>query len=187
MLDIDTLLELSKKTLKNIYVPENKFLKPGGDGTDGVMNNDVLNRLKCAREIIMHKDIDASNQDSMFHIGDIVYCENCKEHGIVLGEKPSGNLDRLVDECSKIKLGTRKKDPRTYVILTINITDTDLLGGPVYDFRIRYVHSRYMNMYDKYEPLNTTNDLENFCNKQCIMECSEDCYLYKYFKSKQIK
>ena len=45
-----------------------------------------------------------------------------------------------------------------------------------------------MKLYDRFEPVEgSTNDLENFCTKQCIMECSKDCYLYKYFKNKQIK
>lgn len=184
MLTFEDFLVLSETTDKFIY-PFFSYQPIGGDGTDGIMNDNVLNRLKYARGIIMHKDIDTTNPDSNFHIGDIVYCEGCKEHGIILGEKPSGLLKTLVKEYNSILAGNRKKGDRTYVVLTLELVDKD---SENYDFRIRYVPTKRMKLYDRFEPVEgSTNDLENFCTKQCIMECSKDCYLYKYFKNKQIK
>ena len=68
MLTFEDFLVLSETTDKFIY-PFSFYQHIGGDGTDGIMNDNVLNRLKYARGIIMHKDIDTTNPDSNFHIG----------------------------------------------------------------------------------------------------------------------
>lgn len=162
-----------------------------GDKTDGVMNDEVLKRLLNAQEIIMHKNLDISrSDDDEFNIGDIVYYSTSKEHGIVLGEKPSSSIETLVNDVSSIRLGTKRKHSKTYVILTVYFTESNLNDGKNihdYDFRIRYANSNNLKLYQKYDYDSKTvrDDLEAYCNKQCIMECSEDCYIYKYVKNKK--
>lgn len=47
-------------------------------------------------------------------------------------------------------------------------------------YRVRYVNYKYLKSLNIEPEKRPVDDLDTFCNKQCIMECSEDCALWKY-------
>ena len=151
------------------YGPGNP--EPGGDGTNGEDTKEIIDLIKkCKRVLELRKEA----YSDVFEQGDLVYDMKNQEHGVVVGEKPE---DGVIDQqITPVSLARRS---RTYVVLTIT---TDEEGGM--KTRIRY--SNYRNLRSIQESLkdHSLTDLETFCSSQCIMDCSEDCALIKYKRTR---
>ncbi len=140
---------------------------PSGDGTDGKDTDEIISLIKkCRRVLKMKADY------GQFQYGDLVYDEKNNEHGIIIGEKPD---IATIDEQLGILQSSRRT--KTYLVLTITEDDSIDEGKKT---RIRYTNSRYLRSIPDSLEDNSITDLELFCSKQCIMECSEDCILKKY-------
>ena len=138
----------------------------GGDGTNGEDTPEIINTLKQFRKIVeLRKTVPGA-----FEQGDLVYDQRTEEHGVVLGEMPDFSL--MHQQISKV-LSTKSRT-RRYIVLTVT-TDQDTGEKKA---RIRYVNSHNLRLVP--EDRNSMTDLDTFCSKQCIQECSSVCALYKY-------
>ena len=149
----------------------------GGDGTGGKDTKEIISLLKSCKKVLeMRKRPDP--YDEYFEAGDLVYDQRTEEHGVVLGEKPELNI--LSYQLSH-KMTSRKDCPEGdtihYIVLTIT---TDQESGER-KTRIRYVNRHNLRRVEEHENIKSSmSDLDVFCSKQCIQECSSDCALYKY-------
>lgn len=169
MLDIDKMIEMlglseEDKKSRGEYGPGNP--EPGGDGSNGEETPEIMNTLRQFRKIVeLRKTVPEA-----FEQGDLVYDERNQEHGVVLGELP--DFDLMPQQTSKV-LSTKSRT-RRYIVLTIT---TDQESGKK-KARIRYANSHNLRLVP--EERNSMTDLDTFCSKQCIQECSSVCALYKY-------
>lgn len=120
-------------------------------------SKELLNKLVDFRNsLLLHTD-----RENYF--GRLVYDTKNKEYGIIIGPFASINLE--------------KKGKKRLLLVT--------LGDE--DFRVRYTeqHSvKYLKDYiDDIIGKTSIQGINYFCKEQCIMECSDQCALYK-FKSK---
>ncbi len=145
----------------------------GGDGTGGQDTPEILAILKACRTILDMKRNPAI-QDNIFERGDLVYDSRTEEHGVVLGEMP--NLDFLPSQVSHtMSKRIKEGETRKYLVLTIT-TDQDTGKKRT---RVRYVNRHNLRLIVE-KDRNTLSDLDKFCSRQCIQECSSLCSLYKY-------
>ena len=143
-----------------------------GDGTNGEDTEEIISLLKKCKKVM---ELKKEDYPGTFEQGDLVYDEKNHEHGIVLGEKPDPDV---IDEQSR-KGRTRTK---TYVILTITARQEE--EGEGLKTRVRYTNSRYLREIKDSMKDNSLADLDVFCGHQCIMECSDDCVLRKYKRTR---
>ncbi len=155
---------------KDQYGPGNP--EPGGDGTNGVDTKEIVALIKKCKRVLEFRR--GTLPDNIFEQGDLVYDKRNKEHGVVLGEKPE--VWEIDTQITPVPLERRS---RTYIVLTITTDENDELKT-----RIRYVS--YKNLRSIQDSLKdkSLTDLEVFCSQQCIMECSEDCVLRKYKRTR---
>ena len=166
-------LEDSSKQTATVPGPGNP--EKGGDGTNGEDTPEIMGLLKSCRRVLSLRKNGAV--DHVFEVGDLVYDSRTEEHGVVLGEKP--DLENLPAQTSNITTKrTKVGETRTYIVLTIT---TDQQTGQR-KTRIRYVNRHNLRLIG--EDRNTMTDLDKFCSKQCIQECSPVCSLYKYKRVK---
>ncbi|MBP3732256.1 MAG: hypothetical protein J6I84_03335 [Bacilli bacterium] len=148
------------------------------------------NPVQTVLEIIKETVFDSN---SKFKPGDIVFDQKNNEYGIVLGKKPSDvygthNLEKIIEKSLTNRKVIQyvdgfddKKDSGTYLLLTMQPSPDDLEN--TYTFRIRYTNYRFIELIKgpKHEDHTTSiTDLDRFCTEQCLMDCSEDCALWKY-------
>ena len=119
-------------------------------------SRELLNKLVDFRNsLLLHTD-----RENYF--GRLAYDTKNKEYGIIIGPFTSIN--------------PKKKDKR---LLLVTLGDED--------FRVRYTEQhkvKYIRDYvDSTVGQTSIQSINYFCKEQCIMECSNQCELYK-FKSK---
>lgn len=119
-------------------------------------SRELLNKLVDFRNsLLLHTD-----RENYF--GRLAYDTKNKEYGIIIGPFTSIN--------------PKKKDKR---LLLVTLGDED--------FRVRYTEQhkvKYIRDYvDNTTGQTSIQSINYFCKEQCIMECSNQCELYK-FKSK---
>ena len=144
-----------------------------GDGSGGEDTEEIISLLKTCKKVM---ELKKEDYPGTFEQGDLVYDEKNHEHGIVLGEKPDPDV---IDEQSR-KGRARTK---TYVVLTIT-TKQDGIDDEGLKTRVRYTNSRYLREIKDSMKDNSLADLDMFCGHQCIMECSDDCVLRKYKRTR---
>lgn len=127
--------------------------------------------LRLAKLILTRKD-------NPLKLGEIVFDERDHEFGVVLGEKPNGNMlyaSGLEDH--------KKLLYRNYLVMTLTEDDGNL------NFRVRYLNSGMITRIDVGQKvgendlkgsIKALSDLEFFCKYQCLLECDEECALWKY-------
>lgn len=122
--------------------------------------------------------------ESVIKVGDIVWSEKNKEYGIVLGVKPIETGEYLLEKMEKksmfdgIKF-SRFPEKDCCILLTLS---QDTHPG-LYEARVRYTGSQYLEKAEVVsEEVETLSDLNQHCQNECFMECSEDCSLWKYKK-----
>lgn len=110
--------------------------------------------------------------------GKLVFNSRDREIGFVVGPIS------LVERDNVIKVSNSLIDPKRQIFLIVtknNIEDNS--GSVVQDFRVRYIKGIDLIPLDiEKKENNGIDDLNKFCNSQCIMECGKDCILYKYKK-----
>lgn len=129
-----------------------------------INREDILNLLSIGRRIVGKTVYSKDNHELSY--GDAIFDLKNKEVGIYLGTKPDH-----VDLESKDKIKKSKID--ILVLLTMEINDSEI------NWRIRYTPSNLVNFL-KSDSKDLEKDLKRFCNNQCIMDCSEDCYLWRW-------
>ena len=134
--------------------------------------DDLKKLLRLVKLIVTRKD-------NPLKLGEIVFDGRDKEFGVVICEKPDGNMlyaSGLKDH--------KKILYRNYLVLTLTESeDGDL------NFRVRYLNSGMITRLDAGmgigeqvvgNTLQSMTDLEEFCTTQCLLDCSEECSLWKY-------
>lgn len=171
------------------YGPGNP--EPGGDGTKGEDTKEIVNLIKNCRQVLQlrstrGKTSNPYKEENSFEHGDLVYDMRHEEHGVVLGEMP--DVDNIIAQISNIttprmvdySVQTYESkgagNSKTYIVLTITTKDEKLKT------RIRYSNGNYLRLVQ--ESNTPTSDLEIFCSQQCIMECTADCVLRKYKRTR---
>lgn len=155
---------------------------------------EILYKLVTARDNLFHHSSPPPRY--IFKSGDIVYNRKTEEFGFIVGtidpwstspEDPSHSRGRrylmvtLCSECPELAatLATiQGKDPSTL----------SMLAGKGY-FSIRYPKQVELELIitedtdeDCISPKEIKEDIQQFCTKQCIAECSDLCSFYKYGK-----
>ena len=161
----------NQEELKNKWGPGNP--EKGGDGTNGQDTPEIMAILKACRAILESKRNPVIQNPPDFEKGDLVYDSRTEEHGIVLGEMP--DLETISSQISHKMTKRKDGETRRYIVLTIT---TDQENGEKRT-RIRYVNRHNLRLIVE-KDRNTLTDLDKFCSKQCIQECSSLCSLYKY-------
>lgn len=128
--------------------------------------------------------------NSSFYPGELVIDTKNNEVGFVVGPICLSSEEKEL-KYYNTKVDVSKKKNRRYLLVTIselikpnslNSTSNEIEGS----YRIRYTKEKHilpLGLEDnniKEEP----TDLEKFCKTQCILDCSNKCYLYKYKKNK---
>lgn len=145
-----------------------------------------LNRLIIAR----HNLFDTS-EFSKVEPGSLVYIPKHKEVGFLVGPLDvfgKFSVDDEIQRPSGKQLKTTERlryEIGTHLVITVPDKDAE---DPTKYLRIRYVKEKDLvslgiDLSEVIKP-RYTSDLSKFCGKQCIMECSEDCVLWKYKKNK---
>lgn len=111
--------------------------------------------------------------------GKLVFDVRDREFGFVVGPIS------LVERDNVIKVSSSLVEPRRQIFLIVtknNVKNNS--ESVVQDFRVRYIRGGDLIPLDveKKDNSNGIEDLNKFCNSQCIMECGKDCILYKYKK-----
>lgn len=156
-----------------------------------------IRRLITARDRILKR-----RDDFIFSQGSIVFDTYHKEIGFVVGPLDVYNIGYEKVDINSVFGGSNKYNPNkqdigTMLIITVpkeykeqeqDNTETGNGMGlsevkrepnkPQY--RVRYVNYKYLKSLNIEPEKRPVDDLDTFCNKQCIMECSEDCALWKY-------
>ncbi len=158
---INSLCEMNQPTSPCPGNPE-----VGGDGTNGEDTPEIIGLIKQFRKIVELRKV----HEGSYEQGDLVYDNRTQEHGVVLGEMPDFDL---LSQQTSMALSTKSRT-RKYIVLTVT---TDQETGKR-KARIRYVNSHNLRLVP--ENRNTMTDLDTFCSKQCIQECSDLCALRKY-------
>lgn len=171
------------------YGPGNP--EPGGDGTKGEDTKEIVSLIRNCRQVIQLRSIrgktsNPRNEENSFEHGDLVYDMRNEEHGVVLGEMP--DVDNIIAQISNITTprmvdyavqdysSKGAGNSKTYIVLTITTKDDK------WKTRIRYSNGHNLRLVQ--ESNTPTSDLEIFCSQQCIMDCSADCVLRKYKRTK---
>ena len=123
------------------------------------LSKELLDKLVDFRNsLLLHTD-----RENYF--GRLVYDTKNKEYGIIIGPFASINLD--------------KKGKKRLLLVT--------LGDE--DFRVRYTEQhkvKYLkDCIDDIAGKTSKQSINYFCEEQCIMECSDQCALFK-FKNKHV-
>lgn len=162
----------------------NKILK-----TLGKTESDLIDDLK---KLISARNKLVSFSSSIipdFYYGSLVLDNRHNEIGILIGpldvygkDKEKEYVVTRVTEGENI----RKERLKTYLVVTLtnNIADSESISTSA-QFRVRYLNGNYITPLNIEESRMPVDDLENFCNNQCIMDCQDSCSLWKYRKKKQ--
>ena len=130
---------------------------------------DSLTKEKLEKVLRSMKLITTDLDAELAH-GDIVFDSKNSEFGVVLSKKPLN-----IEEFNKVSSAP-------YVLLTLS-RDGD--EGD-YIFRVRYTHPKNIRRLESSDIIpgkgekEITKDMRKFCKDFCIMDCGEDCALYKY-------
>ncbi len=143
-----------------------------GDGSAGKDTKEIISLLKRCKKVI---ELRKEDFPGTFEQGDLVYDEKNSEHGIILGEMPYPDM---VDE--QMRRGRIRS--KTYIILTLTTKSKE--EGEGLKTRIRYTNSRFLRGIEDSMKDNSLADLDIFCGHQCIMDCSDDCILRKYKRTR---
>ena len=138
--------------------------------------------IDMVKEIFQLTQFISTKPDLEFKIGDVVFDRKNGEFGIILFKKPR---DIKKDEIKKEHLTNKhiagnRIDSTVFVVLTLSKQEADPEN---LQFRIRYTSHAFLQHISGVDNLinfDKTSDLNNFCNNQCILACSEECALYKY-------
>lgn len=104
---------------------------------------------------------------------DIVTDTKNKELGIMLGVKPM--IENKAIRGRVIANIPTSAEEQTAVLLTIQETVTDRPG-----LRIRYTSSKFLEKLGEDEEPASLTDLQQHCENECFLECSQECSLWKY-------
>lgn len=147
----------------------------------GYMNVDSYNDLiPDIKSCITQRDNMFSNVgiSESLETGKLVFDIRDKEFGFLVGPIS------LEERNNMIKVSNSLADPKRQIFLIVTkINVKNISDSVVQDFRVRYIRGRDLIPLDIEERnSNGIEDLNRFCNSQCIMECGKDCILYKYKK-----
>ena len=84
------------------------------------------------------------------------------------------DIDHIAEQLTYMN-SPRPSVTTRYIVLTITKCSDADTGMKT---RIRYVNKNYLRKLE--ERIDTMSDLDIFCSKQCIHDCSDLCALYKY-------
>lgn len=143
-----------------------------GDGSGGEDTEEIISLLKRCKKVV---ELRKEDYPGTFEQGDLVYDEKNFEHGIILGEKPEPDI---VNE--QMRKGRTRS--RTYIVLTL--TTKSESDGEGLKTRVRYTNARFLRGIKDSMKDNSLADLDKFCGHQCIMDCSDDCILRKYKRTR---
>ena len=105
--------------------------------------------------------------DPNFYYGSLVFDIKNYEIGFIVGP-----IDIYKSSISE--------DNQVYLVVTLPKLEENSDSGT--NFRVRYTKKSLLKPIELEQPRRPADDLSEFCNKQCIMDCSEDCALWKYRK-----
>ena len=134
--------------------------------------NDLIPEI---RSCITQRDNMFSNRglSESLETGKLIFNKRDKELGFVVGPIA------LVERNNKLRVTNSLRDFNDEIFLIVS--KNKRTDSPQQDYRVRYVKGRDLIPLDVEErKTNGTDDLNKFCNTQCIMECGKDCILYKY-------
>ena len=135
-----------------------------------------------------------------FNVGDIVLDKVNNEYGIVLSIKPNPiyseiflkDLLKVNDRVEIAYYASNESRPNvdktgTLVLLTLTESNGERVEKGTPDFRVRYTNTRNLKKINTFSDkiLKTStgvSDLENHCQNECFLDCSEECSLWKYKK-----
>ncbi len=109
--------------------------------------------------------------------GDIVTDIKNNELGIMLGVKPM--IENKTIRGKVIANIPTSEEAQTAVLLTIQET---VIDSP--ELRIRYTNSRFLEKLGENEEPTSLTDLQQHCENECFLECSQECSLWKYKRGK---
>lgn len=142
----------------------------------------IINQCIQARDNIFSRN---TCTDPDFEVGSLVLDTRDGEIGFVVG--PINMYGDISKPDVKLSYGEINKKS-TILIVTRNTTIKDTSSYSSSNFRVRYIKKEFLVpiKLENNSPYNpkTSNDLNEFCSKQCIMECTSECKLYKYKKKK---
>lgn len=139
--------------------------------------NDLIHEI---RSCMTQRDNMFSNLgiSESLETGKLVFDIRDREFGFVVGPIS------LVERDNVIRVSNSLVDPKRQIFLIVtknNIKNNS--ESVVQDFRVRYIRGGDLIPLDvEKKDNNGIEDLNRFCNSQCIMECGKDCILYKYKK-----
>ena len=141
--------------------------------------------MKIAKETIIKilRKLSIENNSKsfgQFKQGDVVFEKSHNEVGIVLSYKPGTIIDQKdIDKLENNDIVPSLKTQYNYIVLLV-ISPNELAG---FDFRVRYAKlCNLVSIGDGFEfpKLSDNEDLRNHCTSECLLECSEECSLWKY-------
>lgn len=143
-------------------------------------SNDLDYLAKEVSELMKFRDelCQYNGNLSIFEFGDIVIDSKNNVLSIVIGPF---SIKRF-NNPHTLSLNINKKSTND-LYLTASYSSEDE------KYRVRYVNKSHLHKLDLElsRKEKKENDLETYCKKQCICDCSPQCSLWKYGKWKNIK
>lgn len=178
---------MTKEELKEIK----KFL-PGSDKINDVEVGKVIRNIMSCRDTLF------DNSSVELRSGELVIDTKNEEVGYVVGKFCGYQYNQTERPGKKIAPTLGKPGEIDPVMLVVTLKkDQEVRDGIDFFgmagttesllYRIRYTKRSLLKPLriesDNFAGTSVT-DLDDFCNQQCLMDCSEDCKLWKYKKKK---
>lgn len=162
------------------------------DNLRGLEIDEVIYQVKSIinlRNIVCQTDMN-SKVCHKFKMGDLVIDMKDNEIGFVVGpiylSSDDDNL-KFYNAFKKVISKSINDKKKRYLLVTLGEVIDNESGNPkTGTYRVRYVKEKYITRLDFINKNNNKpdnlSDLEKYCKYQCLLECSSNCYLYKYKK-----
>ena len=122
--------------------------------------------------------------DPVYTMGRLVYIKPAGEYGFIIGPMAMGT--EVPDLVKKLLSEDKNQDIDLSRVLLVTFSKED------YRPRVRYSKKKDIKFLDpliedlefKETKTSLNSDLDIYCNKLCIFECSRDCIFWKYHKKR---